>query len=405
MRKLSCPSRDAIWVAVVGLSVLALGASPAIAKQSHGKEFQVDDNRKQCRKADFTSIQAAVTAAGTRPGRDRIEVCPGLYQEQVRIEGPAQDGLELEAQKNTKLDRDVTANPSKEAIIKFPATTLPTNPRALVLVRNAEKVQVSGFRITGPYVFDTCAEALDRTYGVRVDGGGFLKLDHNRITEIRNSNPALRGCQNGIAVQIGRMFENQVGRAKIEHNLIDLYEKNGPTIDGPDSFAWISHNDIYGEGPTAVVAQNGIQVGREAGAEVEHNLVADNDYIPPATTASGLILFDYGELEVEHNEVLRNDVGIYLDGQDGEVEHNKIRDGDDDGIYAESSSSDNRIKHNRLADNAEHDCHDDSVGSRTAGTANFWEGNFGETQNRQGLCKNAAVTPPVFMPPPPPLIP
>ena len=102
MRKLSCPSRDAIWVAVVGLSVLALGASPAIAKQSHGKEFQVDDDRKQCRKADFTSIQAAVTAAGARPGRDRIEVCPGLYQEQVRIEGPAQDGLKLEAQRRTR---------------------------------------------------------------------------------------------------------------------------------------------------------------------------------------------------------------------------------------------------------------------------------------------------------------
>jgi hypothetical protein len=53
-----------------------------------------------------------------------------------------------------------------------------------------------------------------------------------------------------------------------------------------------------------------------------------------------------------------------------------------------------------MRDNGEHDCHDDSVGSNTAGTANFWIGNLGETQNRAGLCKDAAVTPPVFTPPP-----
>ena len=390
MRKLFC---------LVGISVFALGASPAMAK-----EFEVDDNRVECKKADFTSIQAAVTAAAGQPGKDTIQVCPGTYEEQVRIEGPAQDGLRLLAKKQTKLDRDVAADPEKEAIIKFPATTLPTNPRALVLVRNAERVRVSGFRITGPYVFPACAEPLDRTYGVRVDGNGSLKLDHNRITEIRNIDPLLRGCQNGIAVQVGRQSEGQVGRARIEHNLIDRYEKNGPTIDGPGSFARIRHNDIYGEGPTSIVAQNGVQVGRGAGAEVDHNLVADNDYLPPSNEASGLILFDYGKLYVDHNDVLRNDTGIYLDGQEADVDHNEVRDGDADGIYAESSSSENRIRHNHLRGNAEHDCHDQSVGDGTAGTANVWEGNFGETQNRPGLCKGAAVTPPVFSPPPPPLL-
>jgi len=400
MRRLTCVPRGGLRGAAVGVVVLALSAGPATAKQ-----FQVDDDGAQCKKADFTSIQAAVTAAGARPGKDKIQVCPGLYQEQVRIEGPAQDGLRLKAKKRTKLDRDVTADPSKEAIIRFPGTAIPTNPKALVLVRNAEKVLVSGFRITGPYVFSGCAGPLDRTYGVRVDGDGFLRLRHNRITEIRNADPLLRGCQNGIAVQVGRELEGQVGRARIDHNLIDLYEKNGPTIDGPGSFAWISHNDIYGEGPTPIVAQNGVQVGRGAGARVDHNLVADNDYLPPTNEASGLILFDYANLEVAHNEVLRNDTGIYLDGQGATVGHNRVRDGDADGIYAESSSSENRIRHNHLSGNGEHDCHDESVGDGTAGTANFWEGNFGDTQNRPGLCKDAAVTPPVFVPPPLPPLP
>src|SRR3954469_14117178 len=42
----------------------------------------VDDDKVQCPKADFTSIQAAVTAA--KPG-DQIKVCPGTYHESVTV--------------------------------------------------------------------------------------------------------------------------------------------------------------------------------------------------------------------------------------------------------------------------------------------------------------------------------
>jgi hypothetical protein len=45
-----------------------------------------------------------------------------------------------------------------------------------------------------------------------------------------------------------------------------------------------------------------------------------------------------------------------------------------------------------MKDNDEHDCHDDSVGSGTGGTANFWLKDKGETQNRPDLCKKAEVT-------------
>jgi hypothetical protein len=44
-----------------------------------------------------------------------------------------------------------------------------------------------------------------------------------------------------------------------------------------------------------------------------------------------------------------------------------------------------------MDDNIVHDCHDDSSGSGTAGTANHWRGNRGETQNRPGLCRDATV--------------
>ena len=156
-------SRRLILATATSVAAMALAGGNAMAK-----EYKVDDDGAQCKNPDFSSIQAAVDAAAANPGKDKIKVCAGLYQEQVRITGSANDGLKLEAEKKTKLDQSTTADPTKEAIIKFPTTPLP-NPRALVLVSQTQDVGVSGFRITGPYFFSGCAGAGDRTYGVRVD--------------------------------------------------------------------------------------------------------------------------------------------------------------------------------------------------------------------------------------------
>ena len=77
---------------LVLLTVAALtlfGASPAAAAT-----LRVDDDRAQCPDAAFTTVQSAVTAAGSG---DRVQVCPATYREQVRIDGPGKNGLRLEA--------------------------------------------------------------------------------------------------------------------------------------------------------------------------------------------------------------------------------------------------------------------------------------------------------------------
>ncbi len=50
-------------------------------------------------------------------------------------------------------------------------------------------------------------------------------------------------------------------------------------------------------------------------------------------------------------------------------------------------SAHNVIEQNQLLANAEHDCHDETFGSGTAGTANTWVGNHAETENRLALCR------------------
>jgi len=58
-----------------------------------------------------------------------------------------------------------------------------------------------------------------------------------------------------------------------------------------------------------------------------------------------------------------------------------------DGIRIEDDpNSGNRIQFNLLRRNAEHDCHDDTHGTGTGGTANIWSRNLGSTANRPELC-------------------
>jgi len=47
---------------------------------------------------------------------------------------------------------------------------------------------------------------------------------------------------------------------------------------------------------------------------------------------------------------------------------------------------DNTIHDNRLKHNVMHDCHDNSMGTRTAGTGNSWINNDGTTSSPPGLC-------------------
>lgn len=353
-----------------------IAASPASAKQ-----LRVDDNMLDCPKATFTSIQAAVTAAS--PG-DKVQVCAGTYAEQVRIVN--KDGLKLEARGQD--------NPT----IKAPLVM--STPNAIVHIDSSDDVAVTGFTISGPYHEQGCQGAGDdRHIGIYVDDSYDATIRHNHVTLIRNVNPALYGCQDGIAIEVGRNALGSDGSAEISQNLVDEYQKGGILVDGADASADIDHNDVTGNPLVGLItAQNGIQISRGASGQVDHNEVRDNLYTGPQQTGgTGILLFEAGagELVVDHNDVHDNDDGISLiDTDDTRIEHNSSNDNVIyDGLYADADSTGNVFKGNDAFGNAEHDCHDDSAGNGTGGTANTWIGNKGATQNRDGLCEGATTTP------------
>lgn len=375
-------SRRAAVLVATTLGTLAVAAAPALAR-----EYRVDDNRAECPTAQFASVQAAVAASGRN---DTVKVCPGTYQEQVRIDGAAHDGLKLESLRPL------------EATIKFPVVTLDSN--ILVRVAGARKVTIRGFTISGPFTNPSCdAGALGAHEGVRVDGGGEANIRENHITQIRNALPGLFGCQDGLAIRVGRAAENTAGTAVIEKNLIDTYQKNGPTIDGPGSSADIKNNTIDGGGPSLDSAHNGIQIGRGARADVHSNDVFGNAYIgaglatnPDEDTgndASGVLLFELpdGGVSVHDNAVFENDLGIPIDSASGvEIADNKVDRNRFDGIRAFDSATHNLFRNNQLSGNMIHDCHDDSRGDGTLGTDNTWRNNKGSSPGGDvpaGLCR------------------
>src|SRR3954471_21351803 len=344
-------------------TALALTAAPALAA-----EQTVDDDGAECPSAQFTSIQAAVTAAA--PG-DTIRVWAGIYSEQVRVRA-GKDGLKL------------FSTPKNAAVIKAPPAM--TDPGDIVYVEGARDVSIDRFVISGPLPDSQFCSTFTRT-GVRVGKGGSASLADNYITEIRSASPALRGCQNGVGVLVGRRFEGEIGQATLRDDVIDRYQKAGVVVDNAGSYAEISQTRIQGDGPNPTIAQNGIQVSRGADADVFKNIVTDNVYSPGTDSSSGVIVFETSGLAIKDNYIARNDVnvwgGTFGPLTNSTIEKNQLLAGTYDGIFMDGDTAGNTLSQNFLRTNGI-DCEDVSAGPGTAGTANFWLKNDGVTDNRAG---------------------
>jgi parallel beta-helix repeat protein len=370
----------------------------------------------------YTTIQGAVTAAQSN---DTIQVDPGTYTEQVQIDdtGHLRDNL------------TINGSGQNSTFIKAPA--LMTSPNAVVEVSGAQNVTIDNFTITGPA---SGANSGGSLYGIRIDGGGSATITNNHITAIEDT--PFDGVQEGIAIDVGRASEAQSGSATISHNTIDNYQKGGILVSNVGSSATIDHNVVQGAGPTALIAQNGIQIGSGATATVTNNTISGNIYTPQTVVSTGILLFSPGAVTISNNTVSSNDVGIYsfgaiapiivhndasantFDGiildttsqamvdhnstnnngygdQTGNptgdggialfnstnntISHNQSNNNKGDGIFADSASIDNVFSKNQASGNTNFDFEDQSTDGGTAGTGNTWTHNHGASSSPGGL--------------------
>jgi parallel beta-helix repeat protein len=403
-------------------------ATPASAAAA----LRVSQDPSSCA-GTFTTIQAAVDASAAGA---TIDVCPGIYKEQVRIVGHGHDGLKLRSLKPEK------------ATIQWP--TVESTPLALIDVNSANSVVVRGFVVSGPFTYNGCSG--DRHEGVLIEGGASVLLKDNHITQIKNGDPSLYGCQEGDAVAVGRRSGvPSAGTATVSGNQIDEYQKNGVQVVNKGSVATIAHNVVRGSSAVQTsIASNGIVVFNGGVATINSNTVSNNKYTGTGGPLSTGISYSQAPSTVDGNLVYDNDFGIEVDSVSGgriannvvrtsvsdgiqlcgdtaqacdavtnvAVQYNRVTNnkgsgidlisatGDNirgnhvsgngsgtgdatDGIRLDAGSTQNHIEANTAHRNVTNDCYDASKGTATAGTANYWTNDKGTTQSALGLCDNA----------------
>jgi len=138
--------------------------------------------------------------------------------------------------------------------------------------------------------------------------GASLDLSNTTIRDIRD-NP-LSGCQNGEAIRVGTPrfgTTPSVGHATIDNVAAVHYQKNGIVIAGNGSTGKITNSTVTGNGPTALLAENGIEVVDGAAATISTSTIRDNFYTGAAKAkACGLLIIAANGVN-DSNNVYLND--------------------------------------------------------------------------------------------------
>jgi Periplasmic copper-binding protein (NosD) len=416
--------------------ILAVMATTLVgAEQAFGETFVVDAANPQieCQNPDFPSINAAVQAADAG---DRVKVCPGLYTEQVLVDRPLiLEGPGHGLPGGQCLDEGAS-DPTRYAVVggvPLPFQLLASN------------ITLAGFTVRGTPGSGVSTSPLFSGYEIRQNviednGNHGLLLHSSGVLETRaTQNCIRRQASSGIFSQLGasniRVSENfftAQGAASISFvgglftgvrvQQEDILITHNDAVDGGQIvviFATgteVSHNLLQPRLPGLFGAffRNGIRLNANINVDVHHNRIEGalgDGILDDVGPIFGIPTGPNIGVRITHNRISAGQGhGISLRASVGHiVEYNLVQgaalDGislrsaignivrfnesdlnGSDGIHADSASGDNTIERNRMDGNAEHDCHDDSVGLGSGGSANFWLHNHGDTENRPGLC-------------------
>lgn len=194
--------------------------------------------------------------------------------------------------------------------IKAPASMpIASNPDSTIIKVAGAGVsaEISDFTITGPGP-GNCGTILA---GIVVRDGAYANIHDNKIIDVRDTNPA-SGCQNGIAIFVGRQAWASSGTADITDNEIIGYQKSGIVVDNTGSHANITGNTIAGDGPITYIAENGIQISRGATANITSNSISGHSYTPYTATSAGLLIWGAGTTTIDDNQLVNNQIGINI---------------------------------------------------------------------------------------------
>jgi nitrous oxidase accessory protein NosD len=312
---------------------------PRFGRGANGAHLVVDDDKVECPNAGFTHIQDAIDAAS--PG-DHIRICKGTYVEQLTI----RKALDIDADSGAVLMPSIM---KQNTISLFDGAAIAT----AILVVDTTDVSISGLTVDG--VKNGIAECAPDLEGITFqNASGSIQR-----AAVRNFKLAvgLGGCQSGtgLFVQSGA---GGISRVAIEDCTIHDFQKNGITANEIGTTAYITRNVITGIGPTAAIAQNGIQIGFGAGGAITKNSVTNNVFSPctavaTCTTVATNILVEQSDgVEVSGNRAGISQVAIFVNGNGATLERNETFAASVfDGIRVEGNQTE--VRRNRVFNGAE----------------------------------------------------
>lgn len=320
------------------LFVLAL-LLPRFGPAASGAHLVVDDDKVECPNAGFTHIQDAINAAS--PG-DHIRICKGTYVEQLTI----RKALNIEADSGAVL---MPSAMKQNTVSLFDGAAIAT----AILVANTTDASISGLTVDG--VNNGISECAPDLEGITFqNASGSIQRAAVRNFKLGEG---LGGCQSGtgLFVQSGA---GGTSRVVIEDCTIHDFQKNGITANEIGTIAFVRHNVVTGIGPTAAIAQNGIQIGFGAGGAITANNVTNNVFstctaIATCTTVATNILVEQSDgVEVSGNRAGISQVAIFVNGNGATLERNETFAASVfDGIRVEANQAE--VRHNRVFNGAE----------------------------------------------------
>jgi hypothetical protein len=269
------------WTLVMGIGMSAWPMPTTLVVDTDGQAAVVDGvvNCGATGSA-FPTIGAAIAAAA--PG-DTVFVCPGTYEEQVTIRTP---GVTLEG---SGIDQTFV----KPGTLSLTAPSLFSGePLAYIILVDG----VSGVTIKNLTVDGSGAKNASDFCDPRGFIGIFYRASSGTITGVKvTSIKEPLGCQIrlGIFVQSGYGPHLKSDVTITDSTVVD-YGKNGITCNEAGTRCIVVGNTVTGIGPTAVIGQNGIQLGFGAHGRVLGNTVSGNVYTPEPVTACGILIFRAG---------------------------------------------------------------------------------------------------------------
>jgi len=250
----------------------------------------------------YTYVQEAVDASSAD---DTVHVAAGTYVEQVEI------------------TKDITLKGVGDTtVIQSPATltkkfTTSADNYPIIYVHDTSNANIKDLLVDG----DGNGNTNNRFVGIGYyQAGGLVK--RVEITDVRDT--PFSGVQHGVAIYAYN--ESGTGTTlNIEDCDIHDYQKTGMALVGSDLTVDVDGCTITGYGATTTTAQNGIQLSGGASGTVNDNDVSDMSYTPGGWTASGILLYDVGDVVVTNNTVDELQTGIYFYiGENATISNNTV---------------------------------------------------------------------------------